>query len=75
MKPCCSQPYLFKAWLPCWPFAATYCRSCGEVVATFGDFLNLFWDAFVFPFTGTRFRVRVTNIRIENPRGKEPVGP
>ncbi len=62
---CCKNPELYKAYLPCWPFAAAYCKSCGDVFATFGGILQLFWDAFVYPFSDGYFKVRVTNIRLK----------
>ncbi len=60
---CCAKTELFKAWVPCWPFEATYCKGCGEVVVKFDGLRRLVWDAVVYPFAIGHFKVRVTKSR------------
>ena len=36
-----------KAWIPMWPFNATACSSCGDVVVMWGPVKTFFFEALV----------------------------
>ena len=68
---CCEKPVLFRAYVPCWPFRATHCSTCGDVKASWGSILQVAWDALVYPTWDGTVKVtkkRMTRGYVEPPR-------
>lgn len=58
---CCNNPNLYRAYVPCWPFAADYCAACDEVTLH-GGITGFLFEHLIAPFwDGT---MKLTNKKV-----------